>query len=355
MAVIVPARFAPVVALVALALLAAGRNGLAQAARIRDLTARPGDIPRRLVGYGLVVGLEGTGDRSWGGANGGTMTVHAVVNLLRRFDISVPPDQLRLRNVGAVLVTAEVSPYLRAGGRFDVQVAALGDASSLRGGVLWMTPLVSDVGQDPVGTAQGPLLVTQGLSGRSVYRGGNAGRIPDGGVLEVDGAPGPVVAGDQRLLLKHPDLALARHIADAIARAYGNGAARVEDAGAVRLKAPGPGADTVVGFLAAVETLTVQVAAVPRVVIDAREGTVVAGGDVRVGPAVVSHHGYTVAIGGTAKADTTVAGLLQANDGSSVQDIAAGLHRLGARPEEIAAIFDALDQVGAITAAVLIR
>ena len=129
----------------------------ANAARIGDLTVHHGDVPRRLVGYGLVVGLDGTGDRSFGGLHDATPTVRSVVNLLRRFSIEVPPERLRLRNVAAVLVTAEVSPYLRAGGRFEVQVSALGDATSLRGGVLWITPLVTDPNQPPAATAQGPL------------------------------------------------------------------------------------------------------------------------------------------------------------------------------------------------------
>ena len=122
-------RALPLLLLLALALAAPAARAQV---RVGDLTRRAGDVPRRLVGYGLVTGLDGTGDRSFGGWRSNTPTVRSVVNLLRRFGVEVPPDQLRLRNVAAVTVTAEVSPYLRTGGRFEVQVSALGDATSLR-------------------------------------------------------------------------------------------------------------------------------------------------------------------------------------------------------------------------------
>jgi flagellar P-ring protein precursor FlgI len=112
--------------------------------RLRDLTIDE-THPLRLMGYGLVVGLDGTGDKSASGKSGG-MTVNSVVNLLKRFNIELPVEALKTKNVAAVLVTAEVSPYLRAGGRFEVEVSSAGDARSLRGGTLWMTPLVADVG-----------------------------------------------------------------------------------------------------------------------------------------------------------------------------------------------------------------
>ncbi|MEP7347462.1 MAG: flagellar basal body P-ring protein FlgI, partial [Gemmatimonadaceae bacterium] len=124
----------------------------AQGVPIHDLIIDNQSVPVRLVGYGLVTGLSGTGDQTSTGRSGGH-TVQSVANLLRRFDITVPPELLRTRNVAAVLVTAEVSPFLRAGGRFEVQVASVGDARSLRGGVLWMTPLIADAGGTPMATA----------------------------------------------------------------------------------------------------------------------------------------------------------------------------------------------------------
>ena len=116
--------------------------------KIRDLTSPEGALPVRLVGYGLAVGLDNTGDRAIGGQSAGP-TVQSVINILRRFNIEVPADLIRMRNVAAVLVTAEVSPYLRPGGRFEVQVSSIGDARSLRGGTLFMTPLVADPNGPP--------------------------------------------------------------------------------------------------------------------------------------------------------------------------------------------------------------
>lgn len=322
--------------------------------RVGELTIHSGDVPRRLAGYGLVVGLDGTGDRSFGGFRSGTPTVRSVMNLLRRFDIEVPPDQLRLRNVAAVLITAEVSPYLRSGGRFEVQVAALGDAVSLRGGVLWITPLVADPGQPPVATAQGPILVaTDGAPSVALARRGNSARIVQGGVLEVD--PEPLAHGESRLLLKIPDLATAARIAVAVNAAFGAGTAKVADPGAVELTAARDSTRDLPTFLAAVDTLAVDAPEPARIVIDSRDGTVVAGASVRVGSAVVSHRGITLEIGDHAPMPGAPTSLVRVASRTSVADVATGLHAAGARPEDIAAIFEALERAGALTAEVVIR
>jgi flagellar P-ring protein precursor FlgI len=162
---------------------------LSAQSRIRDLVLADGAAPVRVVGYGLVAGLDGTGDRGMGGSMGG-QTVQSIVNLLRRFDINVPANVLRSRNVAAVLVTAEVSAYLRPGGRFDVQIASIGDAPSLRGGVLYMTPLIAEVGGTPMATAQGGVVLSEGSdrNGARSYgtRVETSARVPAGGVVEVD-------------------------------------------------------------------------------------------------------------------------------------------------------------------------
>jgi flagellar P-ring protein precursor FlgI len=354
-------------AVVALVALSAGSAPIAaqQSSRIADLTIRHGEIPRRLVGYGLVVGLDGTGDRSFVGFGSATMTVRSVVNLLRRFNVEVPPEQLRLRNVAAVLVTAETSPYLRAGGRFEVQVAAMGDATSLRGGVLWIAPLLLDPDAPPVATAQGPLLVATDGSGRISTRQGNSGRIADGGLLEVD-LPVPTFGASPRLSLRTPDLRMAARIATAIEAVSGAGTARVEDAGSILLN-PGAGrADSLGMWLAAVDTISVTVVERSRIVIVGRDGTVVVGGEVTRGQATVSHRGLTVRIGAPV-ADTSPAGATPAPDGAepagliaaaagaSVQSLVAGLHAAGARGQEVAAIFEALRTAGALRAEVVVR
>jgi flagellar P-ring protein precursor FlgI len=333
--------------------------------RVGDLTQPAGVVPRRLIGYGIVVGLEGTGDKSFGSANGGTQTVRSIANALRRFGLEVPAERLRPRNVAAVIITAEASPYLRAGGRFEVQVSSIGDATSLRGGVLWTTPLVTDIDQSPVGTAQGPLLLAD-EDVRQASRRGNSARIPAGGVLEVE--PTQLAALTPRLLLRSPGLAVAQRVALAINAALGDSTvARVEDPGAIVLNPGTRGADNLIGLLAIVDTIAVRMAPDARIVIDARSGTVVTGGTVRVGAATVSHHGYTLRIGGPTAgpgvADSTGAtgrggeaeGLLAVTEGATVQEVAAGLHAAGARPQEIAAMFSALREVGALGAELVVR
>jgi flagellar P-ring protein FlgI len=346
-------------------------SACAQTTRIGDLTVRAGDVPRRLVGYGLVVGLDGTGDRSYGGSTNQTPTVQSIVNLLEHFGVRVPTDQMQPRNVAAVAVTAEASPYLHPGGRFEVQVSSLGDATSLRGGVLWITPLVTDPNEPPVATAQGALLVTTDENARSNNRRANSARVPDGGVLEVD-VPPPTPPGTlPRLLLRQPDLGTATHIAAAVNAAFGPGTATPDDPGAVSLKIPAARADSLLQFLAGVDTLPVSWTPAARIIIDGRDGTVVTGGQVQVAPASVSHHGLTVQIGRVATAPATAPAaqatapggtaapappaVLALNAGATVEDIAAGLHAAGATAPEIAAIFDALRAVQALSAEVVVR
>lgn len=347
-------RFCCALLLVALQPAASPAAAVGQA-RVGDLTIRQGDIPRRVAGYGLVVGLDGTGDRSFGLATSGSPTVRSVINLLQRFGVDVPVQHLRLRNVAAVLVSGEISPYLHAGGRFEVQVSALGDASSLRGGTLWIAPMVTDPGAPPIATAQGPLYVETDASARSYYTfGGNSGRIPQGGVLEVEPeATGPLAS---TLYLRNPDLRIASRIAESINAGFGQGVAKAVDPGVVSLAPPEGKAEDMAGFLAAVDTLFVSFDGPARIIISSREGTVVAGGDVRVGTAMISHHGITLQIGPeTSDGATLPEGLVHVDERASVRDVAAGLQAAGAKPDEVVAIFEGLQAAGALNAQVVIR
>jgi len=321
--------------------------------KIRDLTSPEGALPVRLVGYGLVVGLDGTGDRSVGGQSGGP-TVQSVISVLRRFNIEVPADMMRMRNVAAVLVTAEVSPFLRAGGRFEVTVSSMGDARSLRAGSLYMTPLVADPNGPPLATAQGSVLISDGGSStRYAPIHETSARIPTGGVLEAD-LPRPTVAAASRLLLREPDLGTATRIADAINGAMGAKTAVVEDEGSVMVTL----ADTVSRPTAytKIRELSIRPDRAPRLVIDGKDGTIVAGGEMAVGPAVVSHGAITLAIGKETATDTNpVPGSVRLPSGVSVQRVAASLQAVRTPPSEIAAIFAALREVGAITADVIVR
>lgn len=339
----------PLLLIGALGLLAAPLA--AQEVRIRDLTVTDRAVPVRLMGYGIVVGLDGTGDRVSGGSQG-SHTVQSVANVLRRFGIEVPATAIRTRNAAAVLVTAEISPYLRPGGRFEVKVSSVGDARSLRGGVLYMTPLVADVGGDAVAAAQGPMIISDGGSAgrRGSYVVETTGGIPDGGVLEQD-MPRPAFASASRLLLREPDLGTAVLIANAINTAVGAGTASVEDPGSVALTLDEAARSETLNRIVA---LSVEPERVPRLVINGRDGTLVAGGNITVGAAVVSHGAITLAIGGEGAGDDG-RGSIQMATGTSVQQIATALHAVQTPPSEVAAIFQSLRDVGAVTAEVVIR
>ena len=325
----------------------------AQGVPIHDLIIDNQSIPVRLVGYGLVTGLSGTGDQTFTGRNAGH-TVQSIANLLRRFDISVPPALLRTRNVAAVLVTAEVSPYLRAGGRFEVQVASVGDARSLRGGVLWMTPLIADAGGNPMATAQGPLLVDDGpIASRRRYTViEGSGRIAGGGVLEND-LPRPRAAAAPKLLLREPDIGTASRIAAVVDSVVGKGTATVDDPGSVSLTFKDGEASA---QLATIALLRVEPTRAGRIVIDSRQGTVVAGGELTLGPAVVSVAGLTLTIG-RVSADSTRddRGAMRIAAGATVQDLAAALQSVRTPPAQVAQIFEALRQAGAISAEIVAR
>jgi flagellar P-ring protein FlgI len=328
----------------------------AQGVPIRDLVIDDQSVPLRLVGYGIVTGLSGTGDNTSSGRNS-QQTVQSVANLLRRFDVIVPPELLRTRNVAAVLVTAEVSPYLRPGGRFETQVASVGDARSLRGGVLWMTPLIAEVGGKPLATAQGILLVDEGDGfRRRVITGVTSARIPTGGVVEVD-LPRPEFAASTRLILREPDIGVASRIATLIDSVVGAGSAKVEDPGAITLTLTDSAGGGLAASLSRIRDLKVPIARVARIVIDQRQGTVVAGGDLTLGPGVVSVAGVTLSIG-PPPADTTqqeARGTVHVPTGATVQQLASALSAVRTPPQQVAQIFEALRQVGAISAEVVAR
>ncbi|HEY4306813.1 MAG TPA: flagellar basal body P-ring protein FlgI [Gemmatimonadaceae bacterium] len=317
--------------------------------RVRDLTIEDKAVPVRLMGYGLVIGLDGTGDKSSGGKQGG-MSVNSVVNLLKRFGVELPVEALKSKNVAAVLVTAEVSPYLRTGGKFEVHVSSIGDARSLRGGVLYSTPLTSDVGSDAVATAQGAVLMADiGAKSGAVE---NSARIPAGGLLEID-MPRPKFSLASNIMLKDPDVTMATRIATAINREMGDGTATVEDPGSIALNLKDAKDDKATLF-ARIQDMRVQTQRVAKLIIDSRDGTIIAGGDLVVGEATVSHGGVTLTIGAN---DTTAAppNAVRMLPGTPVTKVASALHAIQAPPNEVAAIFESLRAIGAIACEIEIR
>lgn len=344
----------PTVLVLLAVVLGAGLSGQgveAQSARVRDLTVVEGEAPVRLVGYGLVVGLSNTGDRVLGGRQGG-MTVRSVANLLRNLGVDVPEDVIRTRNAAAVLVTAEASPYTRSGGRFDVTVASVGDATSLRGGMLWTTPLFTSIGGSPMASAQGTIAMSGGGGPRGSRPVETSALLTSGGVALVDARQGAPPELPSRLLLRRPDLVTAVRIVDAVNAELGAGVAALEDPGSIRLELPDAGLATV----AAIGEIEVLPAELSRVVIDARTGAVAAGGSITVGPAVVSHEWLTLTIlDGPPPGDPMTPGAVLATSGVQVQELAQALHAVGASADLIGSVFQSLRRVGALQAEVWIQ
>jgi len=357
-----------------------------QSVKVRDLTQGAEEVPVRLAGYGLVTGLSGTGDRIYGGDRR-SMTVRAIANLMRNMGIEVPEQVIRSRNAAAVLVTAEASPYTRQGGRFDVSVASLGDASSLRGGQLWPTPLSAGVGAPVAAVAQGTIQVGDG-GRRSRYEVETSATITRAGVAQLDFGGGSEPPSGV-LVLREPDLTLAQAIAGAINLDLGSEIATVTDPGAVTVDLP---AEDPFATLVAIGAVEVTPERSPRVVVNALDGLVAAGGEIRVGPAVVSHDWLTLTIAsqqvvatpaddpllppadleeapaggapaatGTDVADEVAAqamgapGAVRLEPGIRVQELAEALHAVGASGQVIGSIFQSLRSVGALQAEVHIR
>lgn len=343
-------------------------------ARLKDLVVPQGAAPVQLVGYGLVVGLDRTGDRARG-TRGAPYTVQGVANLLERFGISVDPALLAARNVAAVMVTATMSPFAGPGAPLDVTVSALGDARSLSGGVLLQTPLLDPVTQTVHALAQGPVstgtLLAEAAGTGARTGPTNTGRVPGGGVV-LEGAA-PRLEGDAlRLVLKTPDFTNASAVAQAVQAAGFE--ATVEHAGLVRV-AVGAQPGGAAAAMARLEALTVAVDVPARVVINERTGTIVAGGDVRLGEAVVTHGGLLIqtqvdpvvaqpapfgrgetVVGavGAVGIDQQVARSVVVGPAASVAELAAALNELGLPARDVIAVFQALDRAGALQAELVI-
>lgn len=343
-----------------------GGAALAQS-RIKDVARVEGVRENDLIGYGLVVGLKGTGD-----SGSAMFTVQSVANMLMQFGIRVSPDQMRVRNVAAVMVTAKLPAFARVGDRVDVVVSSIGDAKSLEGGTLLLTPLEGPDGR-PYAAAQG--VISLGGSGgarQKVHP--TVGRIPQGASVEQElVAPAAHYAnGALTLSLAEPDFVTADRVAKAICARLGEGVARAVDAGAVRVEVPAAFAEDPVGLVAQIEEIPVSADIPAKVVFNERTGTVVIGGRVRILPAVVSHGSLRVQIAASGQPDQGAAGPGpgEANPGpgaiaaqpsmqgsvfgvsseDTVDALVSALNSVGATPRDIVAILQALRACGALLA-----
>lgn len=342
--------------------------GLAAPTRLKELVEVQGSRENALIGYGLVVGLANTGD-----SEQVLFTMQSVSSVLGRFGVRVDPRDIRSRNVAAVMVTTKLPTFARAGATIDVTVSAMGNARSLQGGTLLMTPLAGPDGQT-YAVAQGPVQVGgfELTGGFAAIRKNTptAGSIPSGATVERAVTPS-LTSGTLVLRLKRPDFTNATRIASAIDQAVGAPTAKALDSAAVELKVPDADKENPVGLLAKLEALEIDADVKAKVVISERTGTIVMGEKVRLRPAAVSHGGLRVAIntqfsasqpgpfsGGqalllpsqSASAQEQQRAAVAVPATSTVDDLVKALNTLGASSRDLVAILQALKAAGALEA-----
>ncbi len=340
----------------------------APAARIKDIATVSGMRNNQLVGYGLVVGLSGTGDK-----NGSTFTVQSIFNMLDKMGVRVDKTTLKPKNVAAVMVTAQMSVSARPGSRLDVTVSSLGDASSLLGGVLLVTPL-KGVDGNIYAIAQGSLLVG-GVSaqgpGASVSKNiTTVGLIPGGANVERPVAFAFNEQGDLSLSLRTPDFSTATRMAKRVNETLGTAMASAVDAGTVRLAVPPENQGNLVGLMASIENIEVTPDQRAKVVVDEKTGTVVLGQNVQIAPVAVTQGNLQIQVqetpdvsqplpfsqGRTEVTPNTNIAVNEENrklkmiEGATLQELVEGLNALGATPRDLISILRTLQTSGALNA-----
>ncbi len=368
-------RLTAMTAVLALATLGAlARPEAAWSARIKDIASVEGVRGNQLTGYGVVVGLDGTGD-----GQQSIFTVQSILSMLRRrgVTVSVDPRQVRVKNAAAVVVTATLPPFARSGNRVDIQVSTIGDAKSLRGGTLVMTPLFGG-DQQVYATAQGGVSLGGGFSasapGASATSGHPTVGVVTGGALVEREVPVDLgTDGTVRLSLHQADFTTATRVARAVNDFLGASAASALDPATIAVTLePHASAEEIVGLLARIETLDVAPDRRARVIVNERTGTVIMGEDVRIAPVGIAHGSLQV----TVKVDLGVSqpapfsegqtvvvpdSTVQVKEGEiermslfkggvSLRDLVGGLNALGITPQDLIAVLQAIKSAGGLDA-----
>jgi flagellar P-ring protein precursor FlgI len=340
-------------------------------ARLKDLGALEGVRDNQLLGYGLVVGLAGTGDKRQT-----VFSAQTLANVLERMGVSVDPKAMLVRNTAAVMVTANLPPFAQPGTRIDVNVAAVGDATTLQGGLLLLTPLKGADGQ-VYAVAQGPVVTGGFLAGG----GGNtrtmnhptAGRIPGGAIIEraaPSEAAGPVL----RWQLRRSDFTTAARVAEAVNKAFAGAGRRIaaaENPGLVTVHVPREFLPRTVEFVSLLENLTIEADRSARIVINERTGTIVVGKEVRIAPVSILHGALTVEVrtafavsqpppfspGQTVTVPEKEVGVseekarhIRLEPGATVEELVRALLAIGSTPRDVIAILENLRAAGALEA-----
>ncbi len=349
----------------------------ARAARIKDIAHIEGFRSYQLTGYGLVVGLNGTGDRQ-----NTEFTVQTLANLLQEYNIRVSPADVRVKNVAAVMVTADIPAFVQPGTKLDAAISSMGDAGSLSGGTLLLTPLKGADGK-VYAVAQGPVSLGGGYTalaiGAKVSKNHQtAGRVT-GGVLLERAIPSAVVGSDGqiRIDLDQPDFTTATRISESLARSPLRAAAQSISPGVVAVAIPDKFKPDPIAFISAVESIEIAADNPARIVVNERTGTVIISKDVRIAPVAVAHGGLHITIKTeqrvsqpnpfgkgqtTVVPDSTIAAKEESRQllelpggvGVSLGEIVQALNSLGVTPRDLIAVFEALREAGALQAELVV-
>ncbi len=337
---------------------------------LRDIADVEGVRDNQLVGYGLVVGLRGTGDRQQT-----YFTVQTLANAMKRLGVQISPTQVVVKNVAAVFITASLPPFARPGMKLDITVSSAGDAKSLEGGILLMTSLRGPDGQ-VYAEAQGPLALggySEGAVG-SIHSVNHptVGRIPEGAIVERDAMVDLNHMKTVSFFLRNPDFKAAQDMADVINKEYRHTVANALDNRTVQIDVAGSGAASVPGLISQVQALAITFHSPAKVIINERTGTIVMGGTVTLSPVSVLHGSLSIEVetvfsvsqpnsftqGGTSTpvANTTLAvkdqpaQSIRLENGANVDDLIRGLHAIGATSHDIVAILQAIRSAGGLQA-----
>lgn len=346
------------------------------AARLKDLTHVEGGRDNQLVGYGIVVGLAGDGDSN------AASTLKAVANILQRYGLSVTSQEIKAKNVAAVMITADIGPFLKTGSRIDVTVASMGDAKTLQGGVLLQTPLLGADGR-VYAVAQGPIAIggffggAGGAGGATVQKNHpTVGTISNGAIVEREIGAQFVQDETLRLLLRNPDFTSASRMADAINTRWPN-LALATDAATITVRVPDDFRGRDVTFLAELGTIECEPDSAARIVLNERTGTIVATSTVRISHVAIAHGALTITVtqnlgvsqpnafnnsGQTTvvpstqtSVNETKGGFTILNDPPTIERLAAALNALGVSTRDMMAIFQSLKRSGALQAELIIN
>lgn len=342
----------------------------ASAARLKDIAALKGARFNQLVGYGLVVGLNGTGDGA-----GTKFTVQSLVNMMERLGIHAQADEVKVANVAAVMVTANLSAFARVGSRLDVLISSIGDAKSLQGGTLLLTPLKGVDGR-VYALGQGPLVVggfaSSGAAGGGVQKNHpTVARIPGGATIERE-LPFEFNRMENVVITLHqPDFTTALRVSQAINQKFPAAHAAPEDAGTIRIHVPETHRDNLVDLVASLEHLEVRPDNAAKIVLDERTGTVVMGENVRISSVAIAHGSLSVQIkekkdvsqptpfsqGQTVVSNDSQVSVSEENrrlilmpEGANLGDVVKALNAIGVSPRDLIAVFQAIRASGALQA-----